>query len=115
MYVMVEVPILAGCTYGSKPQGYGNTDVHPEYFRGRMVIFCDDFQSGYQQFHIPIESRYRGSAILSIRPGFSSVIPFLLCPHRYEADVYEVAKEYAGKILLGMYSASQHLCEFITL
>jgi hypothetical protein len=60
-YLMIEVPIPAGCTYGPKPQGYGYSEVHREYFKDKVVIFCEAFQPGHQEFHIPIESRYKGS------------------------------------------------------
>ncbi len=58
-YVMIEVPIPAGCTYGEKLQK-GWPEVHREYFKEKTAIFCERLPVGEYTFVIPLEARFTG-------------------------------------------------------
>lgn len=59
-YVMLEVPIPAGCSYASKPVYFSGYEVHREYFKEKTVIFSDNLPVGTYQFSIPLLPRYTG-------------------------------------------------------
>ncbi|HTE24196.1 alpha-2-macroglobulin family protein [Flavitalea sp.] len=59
-YVMIEIPIPSGCSYESKPQPYGNNEVHREYFKNKVSIFCTYLKTGSYTFTIPLMPRYTG-------------------------------------------------------
>ncbi|MBC7777156.1 MAG: carboxypeptidase regulatory-like domain-containing protein [Phycisphaerae bacterium] len=63
-YLMLEVPIPAGCSYGVKTQG-NSTESHREYFRERTAIFCEDLPAGRHTFRIALEPRFTGSFSLN--------------------------------------------------
>ena len=63
-YVMIEVPIPAGCGYGYKVQK-GWPEVHREYFKDRTAIFCERLPVGTHVFSIPLEPRFTGSFTLN--------------------------------------------------
>jgi len=60
-YVMIEVPIPAGCSYGNKTQNrYRSVEVHREYFKEKTSIFCRRMQQGTYTFTIELEPRFSG-------------------------------------------------------
>ncbi|MFK7945974.1 MAG: hypothetical protein AB8G11_00170, partial [Saprospiraceae bacterium] len=62
-YVMVEVPIPAGCSYGEKSRGYGywyGREVHREYFREKTCIFYQNLPVGTYTIEINLEPRFTG-------------------------------------------------------
>jgi TonB-dependent SusC/RagA subfamily outer membrane receptor len=59
-YVMIEIPIPSGCSYESKPQPYNNNEVHREYFKNKVSIFCSYLKTGRYTFTIPLMPRYTG-------------------------------------------------------
>ncbi len=63
-YVMIEVPIPAGCAYGDKVQK-GWPEVHREYFKDRTAIFCERLPVGKYTFSIPLEPRFTGRFMLN--------------------------------------------------
>jgi hypothetical protein len=60
-YVMVEVPIPAGCTYQNKDQAYGNYEIHREYFKNKLSIFCLHLDRGKHRFTVELLPRYTGT------------------------------------------------------
>jgi TonB-dependent SusC/RagA subfamily outer membrane receptor len=60
-YVMIEIPIPAGCSYDGKEQGYYNGEVHREYFKNKVSIFCRKLTTGRYSFAIKLMPRYSGS------------------------------------------------------
>jgi alpha-2-macroglobulin len=67
-YVMVEVPIPAGCSYGEKTQPsylYNSHEVHREYFRDRVVIFYRRLPIGSHELRIALEPRFTGQYTLN--------------------------------------------------
>lgn len=59
-YVMIEIPIPAGCSYDGKPQPWSNNEVHREYFKNKVSIFCSSLKQGSYHFSIPLLPRYTG-------------------------------------------------------
>ncbi len=64
-YVMIEVPIPAGCTYGPDARYRVPYEVHREKFKDRTAIFCAVLPAGYHTFRIPLESRFTGRFTLN--------------------------------------------------
>ena len=63
-YVMVEVPIPAGCSYESKETN-GAYEVHREYYRNKVSIFCDKLPKGKYTYTIKLVPRYTGTYTLN--------------------------------------------------
>lgn len=59
-YVMVEVPIPAGCSYQDKSQAWSNNEVHREYFKNKVSIFCSSLPKGEYTFSVSLLPRYTG-------------------------------------------------------
>ena len=64
-YVMVEIPIPAGCSYASKPQSWYNGEVHREYEKEMVSIFCSTLYRGHHTFTIELMPRYTGKYTLN--------------------------------------------------
>jgi uncharacterized protein YfaS (alpha-2-macroglobulin family) len=64
-YVMIEVPVPAGCSYKEKEQPYKNNEVHREYFKNKVSIFCNSLRKGAYTFSISLLPRYPGSYTLN--------------------------------------------------
>jgi hypothetical protein len=63
-YVLLEVPIPAGCSYGdAAPTNYHET--HREYLRHQTGIFLDRLPIGRHQFRIALQPRFRGTYTLN--------------------------------------------------
>lgn len=63
-YVMIEVPIPAGCSYEDKRIDYGQ-EAYREYFRHKTSIFCHQLTAGKHTFTIHLLPRYSGSYTLN--------------------------------------------------
>ena len=61
-YVMIEVPIPAGCSYNSTKTDYNyrNREVHREHFKEKTVIFGESLPEGTCEFDIELLPRYTG-------------------------------------------------------
>lgn len=65
-YVMIEVPIPAGCSYDGKAQSYwGGVETHREYFKHKTAIFCTKLKAGKYSFDIDLMPRYSGNYLLN--------------------------------------------------
>jgi TonB-dependent SusC/RagA subfamily outer membrane receptor len=60
-YVLIEVPIPAGCSYQDKPQSWRNNEVHREYFKHKVSIFCSQLKKGEYTFSVPLLPRFTGT------------------------------------------------------
>ncbi|OUJ72874.1 hypothetical protein BXP70_16335 [Hymenobacter crusticola] len=63
-YVLVEVPIPAGCSYGSAAPT-NRYEVHREYLRQQTGIFCDVLPAGRHVFRVALQPRFRGHYTLN--------------------------------------------------
>ncbi|MEA4916323.1 carboxypeptidase-like regulatory domain-containing protein [Proteiniphilum sp.] len=59
-YVMIEVPIPAGCSYESKGRGDFRKETHREYHKEKVAIFCHKLSKGSHDFIIKLIPRYTG-------------------------------------------------------
>ena len=64
-YVMLEIPIPAGCSYGEKKQPRRNNEVHREYFKNMTSIFCRRLTKGTYKFEVELIPRYSGRFTLN--------------------------------------------------
>ncbi|MBX2843735.1 MAG: hypothetical protein KTR26_18335, partial [Flammeovirgaceae bacterium] len=65
-YVMIEIPIPAGCSYGDKHRGNNyRLEAHREYFREKVSIFCEKLNPGTYSFQVNLETRYPGSYMVN--------------------------------------------------
>jgi uncharacterized protein YfaS (alpha-2-macroglobulin family) len=61
-HVMIEIPIPAGCSYASKNTSrYYNYETHREYFKDRVVIFCEKLPIGDYGYTIDLLPRFNGN------------------------------------------------------
>jgi hypothetical protein len=60
-FVMVEIPIPAGCSYDGKEQSYYGNEVHREYFKNKVSIFCRKLTAGKYKFSVKLMPRYSGN------------------------------------------------------
>lgn len=63
-YVMIVIPIPASCSYADK-QRTVPFEVHREYFRHEVVIFCERLPKGHYEFDVDLLARYVGSFLLN--------------------------------------------------
>ncbi len=61
-FLMLEIPIPAGCVVTQKPQVYGQ---HREYLKGKVLVFIEQLDPGNLQIDIPLEVRFRGNYTLN--------------------------------------------------
>ncbi len=73
-YVMIEVPIPAGCSYASKPQSTVDGEVHREYYNNKVNIYCENMRKGTHWFTIPLLPRYAGA--YTINPATATCMYF---------------------------------------
>lgn len=59
-FVMIEIPIPAGCSYNSKEQAWDNNEVHREYFKEKVSIFCRKLKQGKYTYTINLMPRFDG-------------------------------------------------------
>ncbi len=65
-YVMINIPIPAGCSYSDKKNYYGN-ESHREYFKNETSVFCESLSKGNYSFVIELVPRYTG--VYTINPA----------------------------------------------
>lgn len=58
-YVVIHIPIPAGCSYVSKDRSR-SFETHRESYRNETVIFCENLPGGHYQFEINLLPRYSG-------------------------------------------------------
>lgn len=63
-YLMLRVPIPAGCSYGPKNAG-GMGELHREYAKNEVQIFIENMTPGTYTYTIPLEPRYTGQQTLN--------------------------------------------------
>jgi alpha-2-macroglobulin len=72
-YVMINIPIPAGCSYENKEQSWQN-EVHREYFKDRVSIFSRKLKQGTYTFTVKLLPRYDG--IYNINPAKAEMMYF---------------------------------------
>jgi uncharacterized protein YfaS (alpha-2-macroglobulin family) len=64
-YVLVEIPIPAGCSYDDRNESRGPFAVHREYRRDRVAIFCDRLPAGTYTYKVALAPRFSGTYTLN--------------------------------------------------
>lgn len=64
-YVLIHVPIPAGCTYASKEQSWRNNEVYREYYKEHTNIFCSSLKGGKYEFTIELSPYCAGNYTLN--------------------------------------------------
>ena len=59
-YVMINIPIPAGCSYNTKDQSWTNGEVHREYDLHETRIYCERLRAGIYQYAVKLLPRYKG-------------------------------------------------------
>ena len=59
-YVLIEIPVPAGCIIVNKSQGG-----HREYFKNKVVVFAEQLAKGRHTYEIELEPRYSGHYTLN--------------------------------------------------
>jgi TonB-dependent SusC/RagA subfamily outer membrane receptor len=73
-YVMIEIPIPAGCSYENKPQSYWGVEAHREYFKHKTTIFCTKLKQGKYTFTVQLMPRYSG--VYNLNPAKAEMMYF---------------------------------------
>lgn len=72
-YVLLEVPIPAGCSYG-EPAAPNARETHREYLRHQTGIFLDQLPIGRHEFRIALQPRFRG--VYTVNPAKAELVYF---------------------------------------
>lgn len=64
-YVMIEIPIPAGCSYGDNRELSGDIEVHREYLKNKVSVFCESLAPGTYTYRILLEPRFTGKYTLN--------------------------------------------------
>lgn len=59
-FLMLNIPIPAGCSY-EKKSAYHPHEAHRQYFKNEVAIFCEKLKEGSYEFRIPLRSRFTGN------------------------------------------------------
>lgn len=73
-FVMVEIPIPAGCSYDEKRQGWWGVEAHREYFKNKVSIFCRKLKEGVYTFEVKLMPRYDG--VFNLNPAKAEMMYF---------------------------------------
>jgi TonB-dependent SusC/RagA subfamily outer membrane receptor len=73
-YVMIEIPIPAGCSYENKIQNFWGIETHREYFKHKTTIFCTKLKKGTYRFAVQLMPRYSGN--YSLNPAKAEMMYF---------------------------------------
>lgn len=73
-YVMVEIPIPAGCTYASKARGYSGSEIHREHYRHKVAIFANRLAPGTHNYQVKLMPKYSGH--YSLNPAKAEMMYF---------------------------------------
>lgn len=87
-YVMIEIPIPAGCTYAAKPQSWNG---HKEFLKDKLVIFVERMPKGKYDYEIELEPRYSGRYHLN--PAKAELMYFATFYGRNEMKEVEITPE----------------------
>lgn len=60
-YVMIRIPIPAGCSYSQKNQSRVNGEVHREYDLHEVRIYCESLKAGKYEYLVELLPRYKGN------------------------------------------------------
>jgi uncharacterized protein YfaS (alpha-2-macroglobulin family) len=89
-YLMIEIPIPAGCSYQDKNQPFSAYEVHREYLKNKVLIFCESLPAGTWTFEVNLQPRYTGTYALN--PAKTELMYFPLFYGRNEMKRVKIAE-----------------------
>lgn len=89
-YVMLEIPIPAGCSYYQEGGYRSAPEVHREYFRHKTAIFCEALAPGVYEFAVALEPRFSGRYTLN--PAQASLMYYPAFFGREEVKLVEIGE-----------------------
>ncbi|WP_430817168.1 carboxypeptidase-like regulatory domain-containing protein [Carboxylicivirga sp. RSCT41] len=75
-YIMLEIPIPAGCSYAAKP-GAGWGEAHREYYKEKLNIYYQNLKPGQRSIEIQLVPRFSGSFTINPAKMESMYFPVL--------------------------------------
>jgi uncharacterized protein YfaS (alpha-2-macroglobulin family) len=88
-FVMIEIPIPAGCSYESKDQSYYYyNEVHREYFKNKVSVFCRKLTKGTYRYTVKLMPRYGG--IYTVNPAKAEMMYFPVFYGREAMNQFEI-------------------------
>ena len=87
-YVMIEVPIPAGCSFESKSKGRLWKETHREYHKEKVVIFCDKLPKGKHDFSVMLLPRYTG--VYQLNPAKIELMYYPTFYGREKMNLYHI-------------------------
>jgi alpha-2-macroglobulin len=87
-YVMIQVPIPAGCTYAANKNPDWN--MYSEFYKDRVILFAASLPKGIHQFEIELEPRYKGN--YNINPAKIELMYFPIFFGRNEMKKIKIFK-----------------------
>ena len=85
-YVMINIPIPAGCSYTNKPQSR-YPEIHREYFKHETAIFCQRLNPNVYTFELELLPRFTG--VYSLNP---SKVELMYFPTFYANEMMKEVK-----------------------
>lgn len=73
-YLVISIPIPAGCSYDETTYSYTRGESHREEYKDRVNIFCERIGEGSHHFEVPLNERYPG--VYTINPSEVHLIYF---------------------------------------
>ncbi|RLD61712.1 MAG: hypothetical protein DRJ05_02030, partial [Bacteroidetes bacterium] len=64
-YIMIEIPVPAGCSYGNNKRTNTYKETHREYFKNKTIIYCETLEPREHIFKINLQARFNGSYTLN--------------------------------------------------
>ena len=64
-YVMIEIPIPGGCSYGMKNEKTNRYEVHREFYKEKVNLYCKYLPEGEYVFSTSLQPRYSGRYTLN--------------------------------------------------
>lgn len=76
-YIMIEIPIPAGCSYQSKKGSASNGEVHREHYVNKTNIYCRSIKKGTYTYSIFLLPRFSGRYTVNPAVAQSMYFPVL--------------------------------------
>lgn len=64
-FVMVEIPIPAGCDFLDKTEAHNPHESQREYFKDKVAIFCTKLPKGQHSFKVQLSPNFAGKFTLN--------------------------------------------------
>lgn len=59
-YIQIEIPVPAGCEFEKSKSRLSEYEIHREYYKDKVVIFCNSLPKGEHIFNVALSPRFSG-------------------------------------------------------